>query len=174
MRRDAGVVLRRLHDAEAFGPCDDLLAEKEAELDEWITRGSPFLSKSEGDLARWCVRALADLPPPERVPCHRDFTPRNWLVAGGRVHVIDFEETRPEPWVVDFGRMAIGWWGHAPHLMDAVEEGYGRRLTDDDVAMMRGTFAVTAVRLIVLATELGQHPQAELTRELLRELPRLL
>jgi thiamine kinase-like enzyme len=156
VRRDAGAVLRRLHDAEPIEPSSDLAAEKLAELEEWERRGGGLVTRREADFARWAVRALATFPVPERVPCHRDYTPRNWILRAGRVHVVDFEEMRPEPWVTDLGRMAIGSWRDEPEMMDPVLDGYGRYLTANDMAIMRCLYTVTAVRHIVLGSELDK------------------
>jgi hypothetical protein len=155
VRMDGGSVLRRLHNAEQFGPCDDLAAEQFDELEGWVQRGHGLVTRREIDFAR-SVSALAVLPKVERVPCHGDYTPRNWILSSGRVQVVDFEETRPEPWTTDLGRMAIGWWRHEPWMMDAVLEGYGRILTPNDLATMRCSYTVTAIRHIVLGTELGK------------------
>ena len=46
----------------------------------------------------------AGAPIPTRVPCHRDFTERNWLVQNGRFTVIDFEHARLDWALVDVER----------------------------------------------------------------------
>jgi Ser/Thr protein kinase RdoA (MazF antagonist) len=174
IRRDGGAVLRTLHDAEAFGPWNNMAEEKQVELEFWTQRGSGLFDRQDLDFAQSCVRALGSLPAPDRVPCHRDYTPRNWVIARGRVHVVDFEETRPEAWMTDLGRMAIGWWRHEPDLMYAVLEGYGRMPSDDEVAIMRCSYAVTAVRHVVLGSELGKAEFVASTRVLVQELRMLL
>jgi hypothetical protein len=63
-----------------------------------------------------------------------------------------------------------GFWSDQPHLTDAVLDGYGRRLTTDDEATATCLFAVTAVRFIVLGTELGKRDFVQRTREVLRRL----
>jgi Ser/Thr protein kinase RdoA (MazF antagonist) len=164
VRRDAGAVLRRLHDAEAFGSYGDLAGDKPAELEVWARRGAGLLNRHELDVAFSAVRALEGLPAPERVPCHRDYTPRNWVLHNGLVYVVDFEEARLDAWMTDFGRLAVGWWRTEPHMMDAIFDGYGRNLTADETALMRSDFAVTATRLIVLGSELGAPERVADTR----------
>jgi thiamine kinase-like enzyme len=156
VRVDAGCVLRRLHDAGQFAPYDDLVAKTLDELERWVQRGPGLVTRREIDFARSAVGALAALRKLERVPCHRDYTPRNWILWSGRVSVVDFEGMRSEPWTTDLGRMAIGWWRHEPWMIDAVLDGYGRNLAADDIATMHCTYTVTAIRHIVLGTELGK------------------
>jgi hypothetical protein len=170
VRRDAGVVLRTLHDAEAFGPWVDIAPAKEVELERWLRRGRGLFTRREVDVALACVRALADLPAPERVPCHHDYTPRNWVINDGRVQVIDFEETEPDAWMIDIARMTIGFWFNEPSLTGAVLDGYGRHLSSDDEATAICLFAVTAAKFIVLGTELGKSEFVERTRQVLRRL----
>jgi Phosphotransferase enzyme family len=174
VRRDGGAVLRLLHGAEGCGRCEDLAAEKEAELDEWVALGGGLLTGDDLDFARAAVRELAGVTPPERVPCHRDYTPRNWVVADRRVHLVDFEEMRPEAWMVDLGRMAIGWWFSERQLMDAVLEGYGRTPSSDELEVMRRCYLVTAIRLVVLGTRYRKLEFVAATRQRLQELRALL
>jgi len=140
------------------------------ELDRWVRRGRALLTAREVDIAEACARELAHLPKPERVPCHHDYTPRNWVINGGRVQVIDFEETHPDAWITDIARLTIGFWREEPHLTEAVLDGYGRRLSADDEATSVCLYGVTAVRYIVLGTELGKHDFVERTRHVLHQL----
>jgi Phosphotransferase enzyme family len=170
VRYDAGSVLRRLHGAESFGPWEDIAAAKHAEVQKWVRRGEGLFTPTELDFALTSANALDALPKPARVPCHRDYTPRNWIVDGGRVQVIDFEDMSPDAWLTDIGRTRFGFWRGDPHLTDAVLDGYGRRLSDDEVAVMTFLFAVTAVRFLVLGAELGKHDFVARTREVLDDL----
>lgn len=170
VRRDAGVALRVLHDAESFGPWENIAAAKQDELERWTRAGVGLLSHAEIDIAKQCIAALASLPAPERVPCHHDYTPRNWIVDNGRVQVIDFEETQPDAWMSDIGRMSIGFWPDKPHFTDAVLDGYGRHLSAHDEATAISLFAVTAVKFIVLGTELRKRDLVERTRHVLHRL----
>ncbi len=170
VRYDAGSVLRRLHDAESFGPWEDIAAAKQAEVQKWSRRGEGLLTPTEHDFALTCASALDALPKPARVPCHRDFTPRNWIIDSGRVRVIDFEEMAPDAWLTDIGRMRFGFWNDEAHLTDAVLDGYGHRLSDDEIAVMTFLFVVTAVRLIVLGAGLGKHGPVARTHEVLDDL----
>jgi hypothetical protein len=167
---DAGSVLRRLHDGESFGPWDDIAAAKQAEVQKWARRGQGILTPTELDFAMTCASALDTLPKPARVPCHRDYTPRNWIIDGGRVQVIDFEEMSPDAWLTDIGRTRFGFWRDETHLTDVVLDGYGHCLSDDEAAVMTFLFVVTAVRFIVLGAELGKHNLVTRTHEVLDDL----
>lgn len=174
VRRDAGAVLRHLHDTEDLGVCEDLAAEKETELEQWLTRGPGLLESREVDFARSALRAMPASVRPERVPCHRDYTPRNWVLGNGRVHVVDFEEMRPDAWMVDLGRLTVAWWPADPPMLEPLLDGYGRQLSDDETAILRCTYVVTAVRLIVLGSELGKTEFVASTRDVLRRLGDLI
>lgn len=64
----------------------------------------------------------------------------------------------------------VGFWKDEPHLTEAVLDGYGRQLSADDEAVSLCLFAVTAVRYIVLGTELGKHDFVARVRSTLTEL----
>lgn len=66
-----------------------------------------------------------------RVPCHRDFTPNNWLWDGERLSVVDFEHARLDLAGVDLAKLAVGPWLDAPALAAAFFAGYGRSPDDD-------------------------------------------
>jgi thiamine kinase-like enzyme len=157
VHHDAGRMLRRLHDAEELPVWNDFAAVKLAELESWTDQAAGLLDAAELDFARGSLRALEGLPAPARVPCHLDYTPRNWLISDvGRVHVIDFEWVTPEVWVNDLARLYYGYWRGRPDLRDAFLDGYGRTPTDDELAIMRGSYALSAVWMIVWAHEHGE------------------
>lgn len=68
-------------------------------------------------------------PLDDRVLCHRDFTPDNWLWADGALTVVDFEHARPDWWLVDWSKSCTTWT-EQPGLGAAFRGGYG--LDDDD------------------------------------------
>lgn len=67
------------------------------------------------------------------VPCHRDFSPRNWLfkknISGIRFGVIDWERSGQDLWLQDVQRMSYDHWHNKPQLREAYFEGYGREPT---------------------------------------------
>jgi Phosphotransferase enzyme family len=166
VQRDAGESLRRLHDGEEIDRWDDLAADKRAQFDQWTAQARGWLSSGELDFVRSELKVLERLPAPMRVPCHLDYTPRNWLIADGRVAVIDFEEAAPEVWVNDLGHLYFRWWrdpraprrppGAALELQQAFLEGYSRQLTEDGVCLLRASYGLSLVRYLTLARKAAQ------------------
>ena len=151
---DAGVLLRRFHDSELLEPWQDMAAEKQSELEYWVARSNGLLGSRQLDFARHELGALDGLAAPTRVPCHLDYSPRNWLVVDGRVHVIDFGDAGPEAWVNDFGRLFV-WWRLSPDLKAAFLDGYGRQPSEGDLAVLRASYVLTTVWAIIRAHEYG-------------------
>lgn len=157
--RQAGELLARFHASAPPAP-DDGRAERQAEqLERWVGEAPEgLLSADEVAFARRRAGELLELPALPLVPCHADYSARNWLVdRDGRVHVIDFERAGPAWWVHDLGRLWFReWWGR-PHLRDAFLEGYGRAPTDDEVAVVERLGTIGHITSIVWATSVGDH-----------------
>lgn len=103
---------------------------------------------------------------PARVPCHGDFSPRNWLVSDGDLHLIDFGEAGPNVWVSDLGRLIFGWRLPADSL-GALLEGYGRQPDSAELVLLRATYAAAVVLHIVLGHEHGNRDFEASSRQLL-------
>ncbi|MBI2373997.1 MAG: aminoglycoside phosphotransferase family protein [Deltaproteobacteria bacterium] len=123
--RTAGVLLRALHSL----PVEDsdpvpIAAALEA-------RAKALLERCGGEAraaARLALERLGglDLKGARRVPCHRDFELRNWLIdARAAVRIVDFEHARLDHPVVDLVRLACFEWPGRPELESAFLEGYG-------------------------------------------------
>jgi hypothetical protein len=129
----AGAWLRRLHRLPFVDQDPVPLPEAlRARLDGWSRRAAGPLA---AETLRWVSTrvAEADLSGARRVPCHRDFGPRNWLwddTAG--LSVIDFEHARPDVWWVDVHRLVDEAWRADPGLEDAFWLSYGRRPDADE------------------------------------------
>ncbi len=158
MHRDAGEALRLLHDAQPPLACPDLGAAKTAELDQLAPQAAGLLTRRELGFARSEAAALTAAGGQDLVPCHGDYTPRNWLADGGTVRVIDFEWARLDAPLADLARLHLGIWHARPDLREAFLDGYGygRHLDDTAAATLRGCAAVMAVWLIVKAHLTGQ------------------
>lgn len=156
LHREAGVLLRRFHAAQPPLPWDDFGAAKIAEFESLMPMASELLGKRDLALARVEVETLSGLPCPGQVPCHRDYTPRNWLVKDRVQYVVDFEHARLDVWLVDLARLYLGIWADRPDLEEAFLAGYGRQLSDTDHAILRGVAALTATWLVVKAREIRQ------------------
>lgn len=164
--RTAGQYLARLHalpGGRFFGPCDRRGASADQAADdavEYVT----------GDLAREIERAacagLIDRAEQatlcaalertpvfagERpLPCHRDYTPYNWLVTaeGAWAGVIDFEFAYWDVRAAEFSRYPDWEWIERPDLVEALLEGYGRPLTPrekEQCLVARAQYALAAI-----------------------------
>lgn len=125
--RAAGRWLRTLHSIESDDtdpvPWNEALAERLSALE---VRAAPHLEASEVAAILDPVKGqLTSSPTIRRVPCHRDFDPRNWMYDGQTLNVLDFEHARLDaaPW--DITRLAGLWWPGEPQLRTAFAEGYG-------------------------------------------------
>jgi hypothetical protein len=172
IQQSAGALLRQLHDGQPALPWDDFGSAKAAEFDQLRPFAAGLLTSHELATARSQVHELAGQPCPVRVPCHRDYTPRNWLVDAGTVYVVDFEWSRLDVWVSDLARLHLGIWPARPDLRDAFLNGYGRELTDADHAILHGCAVLTAVWMLVKAHESHQPSFEEGSRTALRRLIR--
>jgi aminoglycoside phosphotransferase len=156
VHHDAGVALRLLHDAQPPRPCPDLGAVKTAELGQLAPQAGGLLSNRELAFAASAAAALTATGPVGLVPCHGDYTPRNWLADRGRVRVIDFEWARLDAPHADLARLYLAIWQARPDLRTAFLDGYGRPLDDRASVLLRGCAAVRAVWLIVKARQTSQ------------------
>jgi aminoglycoside/choline kinase family phosphotransferase len=71
-----------------------------------------------------------------RVPCHRDFSPRNWMIRDGRFGLIDFEHAAPDIRWVDFSKLAEDAWRDRA-AKRAFVDAYGRPWSELDAARFR-------------------------------------
>jgi hypothetical protein len=120
--RQAGRLLRRWHDGQGPGRPDPtwLPATRDRTL-RWLD--GPH--RIPADLAD----AVRDREWPEGavtlVPTHGDYQPRNWVVDGGRVSVIDLGRAAWRPAGTDLARLHTRQWRGRPDLEAAFLEGYG-------------------------------------------------
>jgi Ser/Thr protein kinase RdoA (MazF antagonist) len=156
VQREAGRTLRRLHGAQPAVPWPDFAAAKMEFFNSLRPAAAGLLTRHELDAARTEVAALASVPAPAQVPCHHDYTPRNWVVQGGALSVIDFEWSGPDAWLADLARLHLGIWPTRPDLREAFLEGYGRPLHAADHMTLRGCAVLTGVWLVTKAHETGR------------------
>lgn len=86
------------------------------------------------------ARRAAQAAPARRVPTHGDWQPRNWLIDGATLKIIDFGRFDVRSAESDLGRLAVQQWRGRPHLEQAFLEGYGSDPRDPR------TWAVNQVR----------------------------
>lgn len=170
MHRDAGAALRLLHDAQPPAPCPDLGAAKTSELGQLAPQAAGLLSRRELTFAASEAAALTATGSAPLVPCHGDFTPRNWLADGGTVRLIDFEWARLDTPLADLTRLHLTIWHGRPDLREAFLDGYGCHLDDTASAVLLGCAAVMAVWLIVKAHQTSQPSFEQASRAALARL----
>lgn len=170
VQHDAGVLLRRLHSARQALRWNDFGPAKLDEFDQLSPLAAGLLTARELTKARAEVEALARLGSPVRVPCHRDYTPRNWLAGAAGLYIVDFEWSRLDVWITDLARLHLGCWQDRPDLQDAFLRGYGRELDDTDRATLQGCAVLTALWLLIKARETGQPSFEDASRAGLRRL----
>ncbi len=170
IQREAGAILRRLHDAQLAIPWPGFAADKLAQFDDLRPAVAGLLTRRQLDAAGAEVARLNNIPAPAQVPCHHDYTPRNWLVRGGTVYVFDFEWSGPDAWVADLARLHLGIWPARPDLQAAFLQGYGRRLDPVDHMALHGCAVLTGVWLLSKAHETGQPSFEEASRKALLRL----
>lgn len=124
VHRQAGAVLRRLHDHGTRHDPTFLLHEQAKAL-----RALDAPHRISADVVARTRAALEMLPTDHAdeplVPTHGDFHPRNWIVDDGRLRVIDFGRFGWRPASFDLTRLAVLHWQHDPTLEAAFFDGYG-------------------------------------------------
>lgn len=161
--RQAGAFLGALHRLPFRD--DDPLPLAEAtrrRARAWLTRAEGLI---QPDLRAWvagqatAVAETLEQLGAARVPCHRDFTPRNWLVttengAGSvRLGVIDFEHSRPDFWLADLEKLCAEGWDAATEA--AFWTGYGRTPTAAERTLLEQRSPLAALATVVWACEHG-------------------
>jgi len=181
--RRAGSFLRALHALPE--PDHDPLPLRAAVLRRhaaWLARVSPRLPAD--DVARLGalgerLRADAGLfARARRVPCHRDFTPGNWLIDGPqedgqvarleRFFVVDFEHARLDAPLLDLVKLWTEVWGERPDLEAAFFAGYGRTLRPDEQVELRVLAAMHAMATVAWAHDHADVAFAQLGARALR------
>jgi Ser/Thr protein kinase RdoA (MazF antagonist) len=169
--RQAGRLIRRLHDAEPATPDPDYPARAGVDVDRWLHRVPGVADRADVDFVRAQIALMGSMPPALTVPVHNDNQPRNWLSdADGTVRVIDFGKARRDILVRDFERMQQAEWRDRPDLRDAFLDGYGRPLTDAEERMLACVGAVAALTTVLWGRAHGDRAFEDHGRRTLRRL----
>ena len=123
----------------------------------WLQRATHYCQSEDIAWAETHIEALSALNDYVRVPCHRDFTARNWLWDKRRLYVIDFERSRPDWWLLDCERLFNGAWHQDDALRDAFFAGYGKRPSTPELALLQKYSAIAALATITWAHEHNDH-----------------
>ncbi|WP_066278784.1 aminoglycoside phosphotransferase family protein [Arthrobacter sp. OY3WO11] len=121
--RQAGALLAQLH--RPAGTSADY-TKKLAYQTQLLIRSAEGLLAA-GLRARAAEELASITPAPvELVTTHGDYQPRNWLVDGGRIKVIDFGRADARPWVHDLVRLTHQQFLGRPALAEAFYGGLGK------------------------------------------------
>ncbi|MFN0057685.1 MAG: phosphotransferase [Planctomycetota bacterium] len=140
-----------------------------------LARGAGVISNDD---RRWLAsrfRNAEGFDGLERVACHRDYQPRNWLVGvrDGRCdtfYVVDFEHTRSDLWLNDIVRLWCHHWPLDAQFETAFLAGYGRQLSEPDRDRLFELALLHAAATIVWAVEHDDEEFEAEGRELLARL----
>ena len=103
--------------------------------------------------------AVVDLNQFQRVPCHKDFWQRNWVVPAKGSHdeavmsVIDFEHAQPDLFLVDFMKMWSDLWLDDRQLEEIFWGSYGWSPDDHTRELMRRCGRLHAFQTIAWACQ---------------------
>ncbi len=127
INRMAGLILATLHKTSEKD--DDHLDTKEALTQRWddaCERAASWLKDSERKKLAAGRAGITELEPRQRVPCHGDYVPRNWLLGDDKsLAVLDFENARMNIPEVDFLKLYMECWPHPSAAKKAFFAGYG-------------------------------------------------
>lgn len=162
--RQAGRFLRRLHDLpfkddDPMPPAEALRVRAAA----WCERAAAVIDEESIAWVRKELMVRGRFDGMRRAPCHRDFSPRNWLYdrKSGGFSVIDFEHARGDVWLADLLKLWDGPWQGRPELEASFFEGYGRPLSEWERLQLAAMGALHALATIVWSRN---HEDAEYER----------
>ncbi|MCQ1951522.1 phosphotransferase [Arthrobacter sp. zg-Y859] len=150
--RQAGHLLRIFHEQTARTDVDYEVRATAKEL-SWLEKPHRI---SKSHVAR--VRAILDGYRPKPVvlvPTHGDWQPRNWLMDGSELRVIDFGRFELRPAATDLCRLAVQQWRSRSYLEAAFFEGYGPDSRDSE--LWNVTLLREAVSTAAWAYQVGDH-----------------
>lgn len=166
--RQAGAVARALHSLPHAAPSSfDAAADFQATLEKYCALARELLARSTLDWAldraRDAAALFRGLSP---VPCHRDLSPRNWLVdvrdERAFFSLIDFERARPDLALYEFVRMWPDHFRREPERQAAFFDGYGRPLSDQERVIVDLLVLRTSIATVWWARQ-NQDPEFEQT-----------
>ena len=130
IHRQAGTALRALH-AQASRLDEEYEHRAVARAFRWLD-GAHRIDPGAAADARAILRSYRPMAI-DVVPTHGDWQPRNWLVAGSQLRVIDFGRFDWRPPATDLCRLAAQQWRKVPGLEAALLDGYGSDPRDEHV-----------------------------------------
>ena len=165
----AGKFIRKLHDADIRDPdgidAGEYLRDR---LQYYLGAGEKSVDEKTAAWAGELIDEACSFSGLRRVPCHMDFSPRNWLIQRGEegtgFGVIDWERARWDLWLQDVQRMEYDHFHREPHLREAYFEGYGREPSEDEGLQLNAISLVTSIASIAWAAAHDDAQFVELSR----------
>ncbi len=153
VHRQAGEILRRFH-AQASRPDDGSNAAAVARALKWLDGVHRIAPAEEQRLRALLARPLASAPP--LVPTHGDWQPRNWLVDGAELRVIDLGRFAFRAAATDLTRLSAQQWRQEPACEAAFFDGYGADPREPSHWLLAR--ACEAIGTAVWAHQVGDEP----------------
>ncbi|MFD7663168.1 phosphotransferase [Streptomyces sp. NPDC059788] len=160
--RQAGALLRRLHDAGGAAPAggaDRWAADRRAAAEEQVAALTAVgaLDAAERRLVLDRAAVLHLLPPLPAAFLHGDLREDHllWDAAGARLALVGFAQARGGCAAEDLVRMAYGPWQRDRALGAAFLRGYGRELTDAERYALPTLAALDAVGVMACGVRHG-------------------
>ena len=160
----AGQLLRAFH-AQAVHVDPQYEEAATAKAMAWLDKPHR-IEEAAAERARSILAAYRP-EPVTAVPTHGDWQPRNWLMSGTELRIIDFGRFGFRPSISDFCRLAAQQWRSGPELEDAFFEGYGSDPRESrlwNITMLR-----EAVSTAAWAFQIGDHEFEEQGHRMLLE-----
>ncbi len=165
--QQAGAWLRMLHD-QPFIDHDPIPLSKAVpmRLQNWCeqARSSAYIESRDLEHACAIIQHNSVFDRSNRVPCHRDFSPRNWIWestvddTAGALGVIDFDHYRPDAMMWDFIRVVDEYAAFDSPRWRAFIKGYGRPLSDVEQAQLAQLSLINAIGTIIWACQYDDRP----------------
>ena len=172
----AGEVARAYHEIPVLprGRPADPVATVRKRLERQVESVAGLVDRGTLDWATSLGPEMSIFADEQLVPCHPDFSPRNWLVADGGGDrtwaLIDFERSRLDFPYIDFQPMAVDHWLKRPDRREACFDGYGRRLSADEERKLSFTILGICLGTTRWGTDHGDAAFAEEARRTLAHL----
>ncbi|WP_030528701.1 aminoglycoside phosphotransferase family protein [Phycicoccus jejuensis] len=151
--RQAGALLAALH-RQASRIDDQYETQMDARALRWLDGDHRIDPRTEARVRE--VIAGHDRPPAVLVPTHGDWQPRNWLVDGGCVLVIDLGRADWRPALTDLARLSRQQWDGRTDLEAAFLAGYGA--DPREPGAWRRTLLREAIGTACWAYQVGDEP----------------
>lgn len=145
VHRQAGALLAKIHEEPVPADMDypDYESRMTAKTLTLLDRDHRISASTVGTVRRVLAdsaRRTTPTAPGHRVLTHGDWQPRNWLIDGATLKIIDFGRFDVRSAESDLGRLAVQQWRGRPDLEQAFLEGYGSAPRDPR------TWAVNQIR----------------------------